>query len=209
MHILHILGTRMKIFFGCTTIKLDKYKDNYLAIRKFLIDEGHVLMSDWLPKAIKHLKVHNRKLEYDKMNTVMKQLAECDVIIIEDTVSNFSTGFQTTFGIQRKKPVLLLWAERKSKHFDSNFLDNIQTSYLTTKKYNLKNYKKIIRAFLKKYSKGTKKERFHLVIDGPERNYIDWARYKKGKSRTKIIREALQERMMKDEEYNEYLEEPY
>jgi len=136
---------------------------------------------------------------------VMRALEDSEVIIVEDTVSNFSTGFIITYAIQRRKPVLVLWTEDKKKYFKQNFLEGVKNENVEIEKYTQKNLKEKIRTFLNKYDHHQGKHRFNLIIDNVERKYLDWARYNKRKSRTSIIRGAIRKSLNSDLEYKRYL----
>lgn len=87
-HFLH-----MRIFFGCTAAELLKYKKYYFSIRNFLIADGHILTRDWLPHALERIKKGNRTYDPKQIfQGVQKSLNDSDLVIVEDTGSNFSTG---------------------------------------------------------------------------------------------------------------------
>lgn len=198
----------MRIFFTCTTAEFLAYKKYYYAIRKYIINEKHILTRDWLlniklnPKSLEDKKNGSEKI----YNLTMKAADQAEAIIVEDTISNFSTGHIITFALQRKKPVLVLYLKNaKTKYFAKNLLYGINSEYLQISEYSLDNYKKIIRSFLKKYKDANNKNRFHLVLDNVERNYLDWAQYNKNKSRTEIIREAIRNSIKNDKGFQKYL----
>jgi hypothetical protein len=198
----------MKIYFTCSTAEFIKYKKNYLDIRDFLIQENHILTRDWLLAARKFITDNktdlatNIKKIYDDC---IKAINDSEIVIVEDTVSNFSTGHQITVAIQRQKPTLVLWCKPKHKHFNQTFIQGIDSEYLQVSEYNKNNYQDIIKAFIKKYQNASKKTRFHLVVDEVERKYLDWGQFKKHKSRTKLIRESIRKAIDGDQEYQEYL----
>jgi len=198
----------MKVFFTCTTLEFEKYKKYYYAIRRFIISENHILTRDWLL----NIKLHPKKFEETRngseeiYNFTMKAANEADCIIVEDTVSNFSTGHIITFALQRNKPVLVLYLKNsKEGYFAKNLIHGIKSDYLQVSEYTLKNYKKVIRSFLKKYNNAKEKNRFHLVLDNVERNYLDWAQFNHKESRTKIIRESIRHMIEQDDTYQKYL----
>jgi hypothetical protein len=197
----------MKVYFSCSTAEFTKYKSFYYAIRQFILDEGHILTRDWLPLTDEKLKGYDRSLmdihEVYKEN--MLSLKEADMLIVEDTISNFSTGHQITVALQDKKPTLVLWQNLKPKFFKSNFIEGIDSEFLQISEYTTESLKDIIRAFINKYENVHEKNRFHLVLNTMERNYLDWAQFIKDKSRTKVIKEALKKEIDSDIEYNAYL----
>lgn len=199
----------MKVFFTCTTTQFKKYKQNYLAIRKFLVDEGHVLTRDWIQKV--HL---NPKSFEDQENgsqeiykLTIEALLNAEVLIVEDTVEGFSNGHLITLALQRKIPVLVLWHKTKGRYFPKSFIEGVDNPLLQISEYTIKSYKKIIKGFVKKYSQPNDRYHFHLVLDDICKRYIDWAKFNKQKSRTQIIKGAICKMADRDSEYLKYLQE--
>lgn len=199
----------MKIYFTASTAQFNKYKNNYFAIRDFLIKENHTLTRDWLKHTGEKIK-SGKSVVYDIREIYKKcmiAINKADLVIIEDTVSNFSTGHQITVSLQRQKPTLVLWQGEKHRHFKTMFIHGIESDYLETANYTHTDYKKIIRKFINRYQDIHEKTRFNLVINQTERNYLDWAQLNKGRSRTKVIRDSLKNKIDDDKEYETYLEQ--
>jgi len=183
----------MKIYFGCSTSQFLKYQEYYLAIRDFLVEEGHILTRDWLGIYRDALLNHPEKLliSSDHGPEKVYQLAtkafyEAEVLIAEDTVSSFSNGHLMTLALQRKMPVLVLHIQGKKKtYLKKSFIQGIKSDYLEIKQYDLSTYKQIIRTFLKKYEDSFIRHRFHLVIDEVERKYLDWAQFNEKRAEPK------------------------
>src|SRR3982751_725574 len=99
----------MKIYFTCSTAEFFTHRDNYFAIRDFLISKEHVLTRDWLPHTEEQLKLGSTDIRDIKQiyKACVEAIKESDLVIIEDTVSNFSTGHQITLALQMKKPTLV------------------------------------------------------------------------------------------------------
>ncbi len=199
----------MKVYFTCTTAQFDKYKETYMDIRQFLIDNEHILTLDWLLEVYRKSKYNRTEVRnIEKIyKDCIKAIQNSEAVIVEDTVSNFSTGHQITVGLQRKRPTLVLWQKGKKRQFNDTFINGIQSDYLEVYEYEGDEYRKIIKTFLNKYEDANKKNRFHLVMSNVERHYLDWAKLKKGKSRTRIIRNALRQVIDSDEDYAKYLGE--
>lgn len=197
----------MKIYFTASTAQFNKYKKTYFAIRDFLVQENHTLTKDWIKHtgeriAQGELNVRNIKDIYNKCVLAINQ---AQLVIIEDTVSNFSTGHQITLALQKQKPTLVLWQGKKHRYFNQMFIHGIDSEYLQIAQYEPENLKTIITAFINKYQDFNNKTRFNLVLNQYERNYLDWVQFNRGISRTKIIKEVLKHRIDADNEYNEYL----
>ncbi len=172
-----------------------------------LISESHILTRDWLSDAKD--RIDQGKIDRSDIKEIyqecMKALNEADLVIIEDTVSNFSTGHQITVALQRQKPTLVLRSVPKNQHFKNSFIEGIESDSLEVHKYDDSNLEDIIRTFIKKYENANQKNRFHLVLSEVERKYLDWAQFSKNKSRTKLIRDAIRKSMEEDGEFREYL----
>lgn len=197
----------MKIYFTCSTAELTKYKDDYFAIRNFLIQKEHILTRDWLPYTQQKLTAGDLEVRDIKgiYKASLMAIKEADLIIVEDTVSNFSTGHQITIALQLRKPTLVLWQGKKHRQFKQMFIHGIDSDILQVSEYNSENREELIQQFINRYENNAEKNRFHLVLSNAERMYLDWAQFVRGKSRTKVIREVLRQRMLQDEEYNKYL----
>ena len=197
----------MKIYFTCTTAELQTYRTNYFAIRDYLVKQGHVLTRDWLPKAEKRLLAGDTDVTDIKeiYQACINALREAELVIIEDTVSNFSTGHQITLALQLRKPTLVLWQGKKHRHFNQMLIHGIDSDLLQVAEYKPDNLADIVQGFINTYDDRPEKNRFHLVLSGIERRYLDWAQFVKHQSRTKVIREALKNSINSDEEYTKYL----
>ena len=197
----------MKIHFTCSTAEFDTYRDDYFSIRNFILQSGHILTRDWLPHTEKRIKSGLKEL-YDIKEIYKRNidaLHEAELIIVEDTVSNFSTGHQITIALQQRKPTLVLWQGRKHRKFDQMFIHGIDSRVLQVTEYLPCDLSTIITEFINKYENIRETNRFHLVLNGFERQYLDWAQFNKNLSRTKIIKKALFRAMQDDKNYQKYL----
>lgn len=197
----------MKVYFTCSTAEFDNYKDDYYAIRDFLVSQKHILTRDWLIETEKRLMSGKKDIKDIKeiYKACITAIREADIVIIEDTVSNFSTGHQITLALQMRKPTLVLWQGKKHRQFNQMFIHGIDSDVLEITEYTKDSLKKVMQTFIHKYEEISEKNRFHLVLSNVERAYLDWAQFVKGKSRTKVIREALRSVIDKDDSYKEYL----
>ncbi|HSW74716.1 MAG TPA: hypothetical protein VLG16_02480 [Candidatus Saccharimonadales bacterium] len=197
----------MKIYFSCSTAELAEYRDSYYAIRDYLAKE-HILTRDWLEETEKHMQAGNTELPNIKniYKACVEAIREAELVVIEDTVSNFSTGHQITLALQIRKPTLVLWQRKKHKHFNQMFIHGIESDLLQVAEYTPDTLVDVLQTFINTYADGAEKNRFHLVLSGRERRYLDWAQFVKHKSRTKVIREALKNIIEHDHEYQAYLQ---
>ena len=197
----------VKIYFTASTAEFQKYRDTYYNIRNYLLGQEFILTRDWLPHTEKRLQkgikdVSDIKLIYKEC---VNSIKEADLVIIEDTVSNFSTGHQITLALQNKKPTLVLWQGKKHRQFNQMFIHGIESDILQVSEYSPKSLFETIDMFITKYEYALEKNRFHLVLNNVERNYLDWAQFAKHKSRTRIIKDAIKKSIDADKDYEVYL----
>lgn len=197
----------MKIYFTCSTAEFNKYRETYFKIRNLLISENHVLTRDWLPHTEERLNNNQTDLRDIKeiYQGCIKAIVDSEIVIIEDTVSNFSTGHQITKALQMRKPTLVLWQGEKHRQFSQMFIHGIDSDILEVVEYKINDLEKIIKTFLNKYQDISEKNRFHLVLDNLERSYLDWAQNKYKKSRTKIIKDSLRKTIDSNSDFSDYL----
>lgn len=197
----------MKIHFTCSTAEFNKYRDDYFFIRNYLISQGHLLTRDWLPHTEQRILANVTDIRDIKKiyKENIQALREAHLVIIEDTVSNFSTGHQITLAVQMRKPTLVLWQGKKYRQFKQMFIHGIESNLLQVTEYQPSELEDILKSFISKYEHIKETNRFHLVLNGVERQYLDWAQFNKNKSRTQVIKDALHDAIQRDTAYEEYL----
>ena len=196
----------MKVYFSCSTAELAKYGADYHAIRNYLVNNGHILTRDWLDETELHMQAGNKELNIKAIyKACVEAIREAELVIIEDTVSNFSTGHQITIALQLRKPTLVLWQGKKHRHFNQMFIHGIESDLLQVAEYVKESLEDILQTFINTYEDKPEKNRFHLVLSGRERRYLDWAQFVKNNSRTKVIRSALKQAIENDPDYQAYL----
>lgn len=197
----------MKIYFTCSTAEFNTHKKIYHQIRNLIISEKHILTKDWIP--LLETRIQNNEDDVKDIKRIYKDCIEsikkADLVIIEDTVSNFSTGHQITIALQLRKPTLVLWNGKKHQLFKNMFIHGIESDILEVKNYELSQLDEIIKVFINKFTNSKSKNRFHLVLNQFERDYLDWAQFNFGESRTKLIRNALRHQIHNDKDYEKYL----
>jgi len=197
----------MKVYFTCSTAEFKRYRDSYYHIRNYLVEHGHILTRDWLANANERLERGDQELQDIRSiyRACVTAIREADLVIIEDTVSNFSTGHQITLALRMRKPTLVLWQANKQRAFKQMFIHGIESDFLQVREYTKQDLEAVLTIFINKFSNLPEESRFNLVLDGVERHYLDWVRFSSGKSRTKVIREALRTQLENDKAYQEYL----
>lgn len=197
----------LKVWFGCTSAQLLDYIDFYNGIREHLIARNCVLPYDWLKCA--EDRIRNRpggKRDIKRIyKDVIRAINESDVCVIENTVPNYSVAHQISHSISQKKPTLVLWQKKDNQSFSDSYLEAIESKYLTIKEYKNEEYKEIIDEFLGISSIEFGQKRYNIVLENKQRYYLDWANTKYNKSRSLIIREALDRVSSEDEDYRDHI----
>lgn len=195
----------MKIYFTCPTKDLLKHKDAYVKTRDIIKSLGHTLTRDWIDRSIEYAQTKVGDIPSSLIFTdVLSAILASDIVIIDATVQGTSVGYQIAYALQKGKPVLLLYSTKCPIKPKDQFISGSKFPILTTKNYTLQNISRIIEDYLKNNAEQTK-IRFNLVIDKSQDNYIEWAAFTHNKSKTEIIKDAVDKFMDTDDRYQKYL----
>lgn len=195
----------MKIWFGATSLKIEDHIENYRKITQYLKENGCVVLFDWIEIAYNWAHVHSGQKRNVKgiYEEVLMAIEEADACVIEYTVPNFSSSHQIMLAIHKKKPTLVLRLH-KDNIFPDSYIEALDSPYLTVKEYNLANYKEIIDEFIGYSNLEPGQGRYNIVLDKKHKYYLDWAASKYKKSRSGIIRDCLEKKMVDDVHYTKY-----
>lgn len=89
--------------------------------------------------------------------------------------------------------------------FTDSYIESLESPDLTIKDYSLKNYKQILQEFIKISEVGNDQGRYNVVLNKKHKYYLDWAATNHKKSRSEIIRDALDNTIENDPSYKKYL----
>ncbi|MBL8014708.1 MAG: hypothetical protein JNK26_00790 [Candidatus Doudnabacteria bacterium] len=196
----------MKVWFGCTTAEWKNYRQYYFAIRNGLVDKGCVILHDWLDAAE---KISQMKQPYERSKkiyqSVIDAISEADLVIIENTIPNFSTAHQITFALQRRKPTLVLRLHKDDTLFADSYIESLGSPDLVVKEYTLENLGQTLNEFIKVNEVGNTQGRYNVVLNKKHKYYLDWASTTHKKSRSEILRDSLDKTIQNDDKYKKYL----
>lgn len=197
----------MKIWFGATSAKFMEYKDVYKSIRNYLVKKGNIILDDWLDCVEERLKKNPGGSRNIKkiFKGVLAGIGQADISIIENTVPNFSVAHQIVYSIMKHKPTLVMWQKKDNENYSDSYLEALESKYLTIKQYNMSNYQDILNEFLgfSKIEFGQK--RYNIVLENKQRFYLDWAKSFYRKSRSEIIRNALDLQASENQNFKKYI----
>lgn len=181
----------MKVHFAASKQNIQENIEYYRRIVKAIHNHGDSLTEDWVEPS-HELSTSGRKYTELDWSTIyrenMEALAKADVVVIDNTVTNFSVGYMAAVGLQHKKPTLILF---RDKAIEGTMASGMDESLVTLKEYDDKNLEEVVSDFLEKNRVETKDMRFNFFIDRPIYNYLRWAAYKTGKTKAEILRDLV------------------
>jgi hypothetical protein len=192
----------MKVWFGTTTLNWNSHKKSYFEINNYLKQLGCVILFDWIEDADKFYNTNYKDRNIGKIfQEVIQAIDEADAVVIEYTVPNFSSSHQINYALLKKKPTLVMRQIKDNPRFSDSYLEALQLPFLTVKDYTPKNYKEILEEFIGLSSMEQGLQRYNIVLDAKQKHYLDWASYHFKKSRSEIIRELIDNKILTDKDY--------
>lgn len=197
----------MKVWFGCTSAKLLEYIDTYKGIRDYIVSKDCVIMGDWLEAAENFQRRNSRGQRDIKQiyGEVIDAINSSDICVIENTVPNFSVAHQITYSLSKQKPTLVIWQHKDNESYTDSYLEAIDSKLLTIRQYRGEQYCEILDEFIGYSRIEFGQQRYNIVLGNKQRYFLDWASAQYGKSRSAIIRDALDGMSEADEQFRKYL----
>lgn len=196
----------MKVFFTCSTRSIDKYSQNYRAIRDAIISAGNRINRDWIDYSINIAKRKTPGIpSHTLYGDVMTAILTADAVIVDATIRSMALGHQLTYALQNGKPILLLRLKNKKDNKPKLFIEGSKFKNLTTSEYETPEEAKVIVAQFFDKHKDKPKKRFNLVLTGSQHSFINWASFYYKKTKTDVIHEAIEEMSEKDSLYKKFL----
>ncbi len=197
----------MKVWFGCTTVSWNEYRDNYFAIRDELVKLGCVILYDWIDYAdqVSQGQLHNNR-NARVYEQVTKAITEADIVVIETTVPNFSTSHQINFSLLRNKPTLVLRLHKDKTLFHDSYLESMKNNNLKVEEYTLQTLPKILKSYVSLQKLDNTQKRYNIVLESKQKYYLDWLNENSKRSRSAIIRDLINQRMTTDDKFKKYLD---
>jgi hypothetical protein len=176
----------MKFHFGGSSLGSKKYIDDYFLICKLVKNQGHSIIHDWLGKT------------GEAKESMYKKTAEAiraaDGVILEGTISTVGLGQQLTLALESGKPTLILIRSRANEGpvISGSFIDPTKRDLLYVERYTQSNLEQKLDTFFKSLVQKHGLTRINLVLDRTIDNYLEWSAFQKKKSKSQIIRDAVQ-----------------
>lgn len=163
-------------------------------------DNGHTLARDWIEAANYRDKhdVPDTEVDWKEIfQQNMDAIARADIVIAEVSEYRFSQGYQTAIALQHKKPTLLV--SRDPKATKETLAPGNANELLRAEMYrNKEDLEKIVGDFIKDNTFANKDMRFNFFIDRKIYNYLRWASYQSGRTKSEVLRELIQREIDKN-----------
>jgi len=182
---------KMKVYFTASTTGKKKFRDRYLKIVKVLEKLGHKVMITFL--TTKEEKDFLKKSAKIVCQETKKQIEETDVVIAElgdYTFGSFGVGWRVNYALSIQKPVLCLYPEGYDTYYISPLLKGSTSEFLTLKSYTLRLLPKILAKYFKRV-KRRQSGRVNFVSTPLINEYLEWAVFHKGTTKSELIRDLL------------------
>lgn len=193
----------MKVYYLAPQKDFSLHRDNYAHAISILLKDEAKIVNEWFVnyerKDADDSYIEDSSKYYQE---AMQQIASSDLVIFDATVSSMSIGHQMTYSLYLQKPTLLLLNGKYKKPKDL-FIAGSESQLLTVLVYE---NKKELEERLKKYladNKLNKKNRLNLALDKAQHEYLVWASFNYNKTKTKIVKQAIDKMKENDEEYKE------
>jgi len=128
-----------------------------------------------------------------------KLIKDCDVLITEISALNYRQGFEIARALDEKKVVIAMEDDALN-----NFKDLPKNKSLATKKYNNTNVVSILEKAIKEAERKLD-SKFILIISPEIDRYLEWAGQTKRMHKAQIVRNAVEQMIKKDKEYQDYI----
>lgn len=180
----------MEVHLICSRKTLMEEIDQMREMVRIIQDSGNIIKHEWIERAYNRYKSN---VPYANWVAIYQQsvetIARTDVVIAECSHENFAIGYMVALAIQHRKPILLLRHEGVD---DNVFATGVEDGWVVRKKYNEHTVRTIIEDFLNVNNVQSKDMRFNFFIDRKIYNYLRWASYKTGKTKSEILRNLVE-----------------
>lgn len=190
----------MKIFFIGSDRRNPQDVDNYKKIAQIIEKEGNTVDRSWI-NATTEDDAENFEVAH-KRN--IKSIKEADVIVAEITKLTTGTGFLLSTAISQKKPVITLFNEESDAIPSTTIKGSSNKKNMFYAEYNSKTVQPILEDFLSDV-KNLLDTKFILIISPEIDRYLEWASENRRMHKAQIVRNAIEDIMEKDKEYQDYL----
>lgn len=186
----------MKIFFGGTLSGFENNKNDYLEIRKAILNSGHKITRDWIYEEQNGVTRSSSEM----FELTEKAINESDGVILEYSCNVDSVGQQLTLALQRNISVLLLVKDGINSEvdvLDDFFISSKYHKRLKIQKYQSNNINEILSVYIRNLEDGKSVIRFNLEIERELDDFLKHKAKENGTSKSEEIRKIIIENIKK------------
>lgn len=148
----------------------------------------------------------DEKSKKDYYKKVTRSIKTSDFVIAEGSNPSISLGFEISYAITEKKPVLLLVSEEsKEETIDDYLLHGATTKYLKIKKYKKTDDINLAIKYFLSDIKDIIDTKFILIIPAFIDKYLEWNVRYRGLSKAEVTRKSIEKAMALDDSYTQAL----
>lgn len=136
-----------------------------------------------------------------------KALKNSDILIADVTQGSAGIGYNISFAVSLKKPVLVLRKKMKSEKLVHHLIDSGKIKQIKYEEYTTaQDIQEHIKQFIKS-SKEIMDTKFIMIISPEIDKYLEWASDYKRMHKAQIVRNAITTYMEADKDWQEFLQE--
>jgi hypothetical protein len=190
--------TNMKIYFTAALSQRDQYSKYYERIIAHLEKLGHtVYHHDISNIAVEKIRTEDDATKVEHYKKVNKFIAQSDIVVVEASFpSTLNIGHEITLGLERGKPVIVLYKVGKS----STFFGGLNSDKLLLAQYNDENLEVVIDEYAN-FAKNTSDTRFNFFISPRHISYLDWIAKSRRIPRSVYLRELIDQDKVQNAKY--------
>lgn len=200
----------MKIYFATSYSSANVDFDLIKQIIDGLKASGHTVMkrpfkpedeSTMNKKVSEVLEISNADIA-TTYKSVLKKIREADLVIAESTETSLSIGYEIATAQAERKPILCVYNKTRSPRLPNFFLGNGSKLFKVIGYSDAQDANQQINKFVEE-TKNLIDTKFILIISPQIDKYLNWAAEERRMHKAQIVRNAIEEVMLKDKEYNQ------
>jgi hypothetical protein len=197
-----------KIFFSASFLAMPEMINSYTDVIKAIQKNGGYISVDWTKSFNKKklAKISKEAMEKNVDHNKFfgehaRAIEESEILVAEVSKPSLGVGYQIFYATHLKKPVLALYSDDIENIEEIHSIINMDSKFVTLKKYNKKSLEHIVGSFINKREENLKK--FNFIISDEIELYLEWLEVEnKNKSKSELLRnKIIDEIILRDKKY--------
>ncbi len=186
----------IKVFFTSSSKAIARKPQFYEALIHTIVEQNAVITYDGIHEAIEYLGAGKRNLSVQEWaqiySNIVKAITASELVIIENSIPSFGTGFATAKALETKKPTLLILRAPGIETFSKGLASGIKHPLLTKVIINTEQEAhNAIKTFIKKQQTTKTNKSVHLRLSDLELAGLKKLSVQTGISVNTLIRKAI------------------